>query len=123
MADLIQPTALRVLVCGGRNYTNNARVWGRLNLLHAEFGVAVVIHGAARGADMLGEYWAKANEVRDIPFKPDWDAYGPAAGPIRNKQMLDEGKPDLVIAFPGGKGTADMVWQAKERGVPVEEVS
>lgn len=116
-------TAKRVLVCGGRNYTNSARVCGRLNLLHTEFGIAVIIHGAQRGADMLGEYWAKANDIPDISFKPDWDAYGPAAGPIRNRRMLDEGKPDLVLAFPGGKGTADMVWQATEHGVPVEQVT
>ncbi len=113
----------RVVVCGGRNYTDNGKVWGRLNLLHAEHGIAVVIHGGARGADTLGEYWAKANDIPHIAFKPDWEAYGPAAGPIRNKRMLDEGKPDLVIAFPGGKGTADMVRQATEQGVTVEEVT
>lgn len=120
---LHQTTGLRVLVCGGRNYSDNAKVWDKLNLLHIRRGIGVVIHGAQRGADQLGEYWAKANDVLHIPFKPDWDAYGPAAGPIRNKRMLDEGKPDLVIAFPGGKGTADMIWQATERGIPVEQVS
>jgi len=113
----------RVLVCGGRNYRDNVRVNQCLNLLHAAFGITVVIHGRASGADMLGEYWAKANDVPHLAFKPNWEAYGPAAGPMRNKQMLDEGKPDLVIAFPGGKGTADMVRQARERGVPVEEIT
>jgi len=114
---------LRVLVCGGRNYRDNGKVWGRLNLLYAAKGISVIIHGGARGADMLGEKWAVANDIPHIAFKADWDAYGPAAGPIRNERMLVEGKPDLVLAFPGGKGTANMVWQATERGVPVEQVS
>lgn len=122
MADN-QTTGLRVLVCGGRNYRESAKVWGRLNVLHAEKGICAIIHGAQRGADQLGEYWAKANNIRHIPFKPHWDEYGPAAGPIRNREMLIDGKPDLVLAFPGGKGTADMIWQARERGLPVEEVS
>lgn len=57
--------------------------------------------------------------VEDFPA--DWERNGRAAGPIRNRQMLD-GKPDLVIAFPGGKGTADMVAEAKRRGIAVREV-
>jgi len=64
---------LRVLVCGGRNYRDGAKVWGRLNILHAERGIGAIIHGAQRGADQLGEYWAKANDIRHIPFKPHWD--------------------------------------------------
>ena len=114
--------SLRVLVCGGRNYRDNGTLWSRLNLIHAMHGISVVIHGGARGADMLGEKWAVLNDIPHVMFKPDWDAYGPAAGPIRNKRMLEEGKPDLVLAFPGGKGTANMIWQANECGVPVERV-
>jgi len=56
-----------------------------------------------------------------IPFPPEWKRYGPKAGPIRNKQMLDEGRPDLVVAFPGGNGTNDMVKKAKAAGIEVIE--
>ncbi len=49
----------------------------------------------------------------------EWSKYGRRAGPIRNKQMLDVGKPHLVVAFPGGAGTANMVKQAKAAGVPI----
>lgn len=52
-------------------------------------------------------------------FKADWDKHGKAAGPIRNQQMLDEGKPDLVLAFAGGKGTDDMCRRARAAGVEV----
>lgn len=46
-----------------------------------------------------------------------------SAGPKRNQRMLDKGKPDLVLAFPGGDGTADMVRKAKSAGVPIIEVA
>ena len=58
-----------------------------------------------------------ANGVVVEEFKADWDKFGRAAGPIRNAQMLREGKPDLVVAFPGGRGTANMVAQAKARAL------
>lgn len=50
---------------------------------------------------------------------PSWKDHGKAAGPIRNQLMLDDFKPDLVVAFPGGKGTADMVKKAQDAGVTV----
>jgi hypothetical protein len=82
-----------------------------------------IIHGGAAGADWCAGAVA---ELRDIPqsvFKADWKAHGRAAGPIRNQQMLDQGKPDLVLAFPGGRGTADMVRRAKAAGVEVREIA
>lgn len=123
MADAEQRPSMRimrVLVCGGRTYTDLGAVWSQLDAFHALQGpIDVVIHGGARGADLLAEKWAIANGVRHIAFKPDWEAYGLAAGPIRNAAMLAEGKPNLVIGFPGGKGTRDMVKQARETGVDV----
>ena len=82
----------------------------------------VIIHGAAKGADSLASEWAALNEVKEEVFPADWKTHGRAAGPIRNQQMLDEGKPDLVIAFPGGRGTADMVKRARKAGIEVMEV-
>ncbi len=81
-----------------------------------------LIHGAARGADsMAGQYGAEMG-LKVQAFPADWATHGRAAGPIRNRQMLVEGKPDLVIAFAGGRGTANMMVQAREAGVPVIEV-
>jgi hypothetical protein len=53
----------------------------------------------------------------------DWGQYGAPAGPIRNKTMLTQGRPDVVLAFPGGTGTADMKRQARRAGVRVVEVT
>lgn len=66
--------------------------------------------------------WAENNKVPQLCYLADWKTHGLNAGPIRNKQMLDEGKPDLVLAFPGGRGTANMVTQARKAGVRVVDV-
>ena len=83
--------------------------------------VAVVIHGAARGADTMAGAWAVARNVPVQAFPAQWDTFKKRAGPIRNQQMLTEGRPDLVIAFPGARGTAHMVGLAREAGVEVIE--
>lgn len=80
----------------------------------------IIIEGGAKGVDETAQDWAITNFVKDcLTFKADWDKYGKSAGYIRNKQMLDEGKPDLVVAFPGGKGTKMMIDLAKKAGVEV----
>jgi hypothetical protein len=80
------------------------------------------VTGGANGADHSAEDWAIDNGIVRRVFPADWDKHKRAAGPIRNKQMLVEGKPDLVLAFPGGKGTRNMVAQARSAGVDVIEV-
>lgn len=74
---------------------------------------------------VVGGTSARSKAERDLIYTtlegvfPRSATNGKAAGPIRNQRMLDEGKPDLVVAFPGGRGTADMVRRAKAAGVPV----
>lgn len=113
---------MKVLVCGGRHYTDTNRIFTVLDKLNEEHGIDCVIEGAANGADRLAGAWARARGKGLCEFPADWETHGRSAGPIRNKQMLDEGKPDLVVAFPGGRGTANMVWQAKKAGVSVIKV-
>jgi hypothetical protein len=110
---------MRVLVCGGRGFDDVARVFWALDELGP---VSALIHGCARGADTLAARWAVSRGVEEHRFPANWSRDGKAAGPIRNAQMLREGKPDLVVAFPGGRGTADMVAKAKAAGVHVIEV-
>lgn len=106
---------MRVLVCGGRNYDNYDIVSETLS----KFTVDAVITGGCSGADALAERWARENNVAVLLFPAQWDEHGRAAGPIRNQQMLDEGKPDLVLAFRGGKGTADMVRRAAKANIRI----
>jgi hypothetical protein len=121
---------MRVLVCGGRGYDNTDHVHNTLLDIHHKRGpISCVIHGCATGADNEAMIWAQSMDglggkrIRHAPFAADWNRHGKAAGPIRNQRMIDEGKPDLVVAFPGGRGTADMVKRAKAAGVEVIEVN
>lgn len=115
---------MRVLVCGGRSFGygkgQSKFIINTLNeLLDRD---VTIIQGGAYGADFFAKEYAKRNKIPYETYKADWEKYGRSAGYIRNKQMLDEGKPDLVIAFPGGKGTAMMIDIAKKAGVEVIEV-
>jgi hypothetical protein len=112
---------MRVLVCGGRDYSNMPLVFATLHDLNYAHGITTIIHGAASGADEIADKWAKERRIPCAVFRADWCQYGKSAGPRRNREMLLH-KPDLVVAFPGGRGTADMVRAAKAAGVPVQEV-
>lgn len=109
---------MRVLVCGGRDYFDYVTLARKLD----EFSPTELIHGAARGADSLADRYAREKGIPVQRFHADWQAYGKAAGPIRNKQMLLDSDPDLVVAFPGGKGTANMITTAKSHHYRVEVV-
>jgi hypothetical protein len=136
---------LRILVCGGRDYCMGMvkypitlgdcydqvqedydTFYGVMDTyLAPEYQPLSIISGGARGADNLAEEWAKERKVpiQVFPVTPhEWGKYGKRAGYLRNQKMLDEGKPDLVIAFRGGKGTRMMIELAEQAGVKVEKV-
>lgn len=106
---------MKVLVCGGRNYNDRNKV---SEVLGSLAGVTHVIHGDYRGADTLAKQWAEGMGVQPVNCPANWELFDSAAGPRRNRAMLALG-PDLVVAFPGGSGTADMVEAAREAGVEV----
>ena len=117
---------MKLLVCGGRDFGTTAQerfaLRDVLDLWHQRRPITTIIHGAARGADFLAGGWAemKGLSVHAYPVYPaQWEAQGKAAGHLRNARMLAEGRPDAVLAFPGGVGTADMVAKARAAGVPV----
>ncbi|MCK1520245.1 DUF2493 domain-containing protein [Bradyrhizobium sp. 17] len=112
-----------VLVCGGRDYDDARSLGMVLDAAHSANPIECLVHGAARGADTLAADWALEHDVLCKAYPADWDRDGKAAGPIRNQRMLDLGKPHMVVAFPGGKGTADMIRKAEAAGVPVVRVT
>jgi hypothetical protein len=113
---------MRVLVCGGRDFDNVPFIWSRMDRVYAEIKITHLIHGGAQGADTIAGDWARTKPIERYVCRADWDKHGKAAGPIRNARML-EWQPDLVVAFPGGKGTADMVQRARQAGIKVIEFS
>jgi hypothetical protein len=108
---------MRVIITGGRDYTDEQVVRNVINSLPAS---TTVIHGDAPGADTLAATAAIQAGLTVEAWPADWRTHGRGAGPRRNQAMLDAGA-DAVWAFPGGRGTADMVRRAREAGVPVFE--
>ena len=114
---------MRVLIYGGRDWNDSAATFNFLDQCAGDFNFdydTVIVSGMARGADTLGKEWAIANALAVDRFPADWEQYGKAAGHIRNQQMLDSGV-DIVIQFPGGRGTADMRRRLDKAGVKVVE--
>lgn len=114
---------MRVLVCGGRDYRDYDKISSTLKDLCSKDNKNTIIQGGARGADQSAKEFAGDFGIEYLTFHADWDKHGKAAGYIRNKQMLGEGKPDLVVAFPGGRGTANMVELAQAAGVETKIIS
>lgn len=108
---------MRVLVFGGRDYTDVSNIEYILDSYNRIFTIDVIIEGNAPGVDRIAGYWARKNKIDNVKFPAKWDEYGKAAGPIRNQQMIDEGNIDFAIAFPGGKGTADMLNRIKKANI------
>lgn len=117
---------MKLLVCGGRDYKDWLTILRVLDAVHAKRPVTLVITGAAVGADIRAVIWAALRGVPHTGWQyevtpEEWKRVGKSAGPLRNQRMLDEQKPDGVVAFPGGAGTADMVRRARDAGVKVYE--
>ena len=121
---------LRVLVCGGRDYSNVERLYKVLDWVDGSWEsaestgpISTIISGHARGADQLAEKYANEKNIPLEIYPAQWDVHGKSAGVIRNQEMLDEGLPDLVVAFPGGKGTAHMVKIAQKANVTMLQIT
>ncbi len=111
---------MRVLVCGSRHFHDKELMEDVLK----EWNIRTIIEGEARGADTLARQYAEKYGIDVCPFPALWDKHGRAAGPIRNTQMLREGKPDLVVAFlaKDSRGTQNMIDQAMKAGIDVRIV-
>lgn len=109
-----------LLVCGGRDFKDRNLVWKLLDLMLFD----VLVHGACpTGADFFADLWAKNRRTVKVKAYPaEWDKHGRSAGMYRNAFMLEDAKPNFVIAFPGGAGTLNMVGLAQGK-VPILKVN
>jgi len=111
---------MKVLICGDRNYKNVEMIRAWLSKLQ-DWGYTTLIEGEAKGADSIARDEARRMGLEVEPYPAEWKKYGKAAGPIRNRVMLTEGKPDLVVAFhteiEKSKGTKNMLEIAEKAGV------
>lgn len=114
---------MRTLICGSRNFNDTEMMRDVMHSLWRKMTpVTGVIHGGAKGADTLAGEWANSLMLPVFVYQACWDLHGTAAGPIRNQQMLVEGKPDIVVAFltsslSQSKGTRDMVARSRKANV------
>lgn len=121
-----QDNARIIIVCGGRDYQDRARVFAALDLAHSRKPITLIVHGACKrkgsdelsGADRWADEWAKERGVWVQPFPADWERLGPKAGPVRNQQMVDAGAHGCV-ALPGGSGTRDCATRCEAAGIRV----
>lgn len=111
---------MRFAVTGSREFDDIKENWLWVgSVLETIDRSATLVHGNARGVDEMCRRWWYGHNGRNIEAHPaDWLKHGKAAGPIRNQEMIDSGL-DFLIAFPGGKGTADMTKRAQKAGVPI----
>lgn len=121
---------MRVLVCGSRHFNNYWKLCQEMDYISEVYDFdnrqpITIISGTAKGADTLGERYATECGWELVRYPADWETHGKRAGPIRNSQMLREGKPDLVVAFlaPNSRGTKHMIEIAEKAGVKVVVVN
>lgn len=120
----------RVLVTGGRDYTDEAALFAALDALAQRHAITCIIHGACVdkrtgklcGADKIAEDWAISREIPYCGMPARWTPEGRAAGPLRNDRMIKLWRPEVVVAAPGGDGTASCVGIARAAGIEVIEV-
>jgi len=120
---------MRLIVSGGRDFVDVPLLWRTLDELAAESAIELLIEGASdqitgpyKGADYWAHQWALARQVPCLRQPAKWGEHGKAAGPIRNGEMIKQYQMDYLLAFPGGRGTADMIKQAERAGLGVQIV-
>lgn len=114
---------MKVLVFGGRKYTDRGRLWQALYAIHKATPITCIVHGSAPGADTIAEDWAKTNQIKYIGTPAQWDTFGTAAGPKRNARVIEE-NPDIELAVvaPGDRGTSDMFGCCARAGIWVVNI-
>ena len=119
---------MRLLICGDRNWDSLSVIYTAVcNILSIQWAtgseITWIIEGEAKGADLMGRQVAANLGIPIKSYPANWNNWGKSAGPIRNRVMLKEGNPDLILAFhdniSSSKGTKDMITIARRKGVPV----
>lgn len=104
---------MKIIVTGGRNFTRTEAMFDVLDMMDPD----IVVQGGALGADALARLWAVSRGKTFITVPADWARWGKMAGTMRNANMLQLHRDaSLVLAFPGGRGTADCLARARDMG-------
>jgi len=106
-----------VVATGGRAYEGDAEAEDQFKKVLQLVDAQVLRHGGCSGADEFADDVARRMRLIVEIYEADWSTYGRAAGPIRNRTMVNGA--DVLIAMPGGRGTADCIRAAKKAGLEV----
>lgn len=109
------------IVCGGRDYGDRERVYSNLDRVNEKCQIHLIIEGGANGADTLARDWALNRGIQVATFHANWNRFKGYAGPLRNQAMANM-RPDGLIAFPGGKGTAGMIKICEDMDIKVMKI-
>ena len=106
---------MKTIIAGSRNITDVKVVTRAIE--RSGIKISLVLSGKAKGVDILGELWARENNISVEGFLPDWKRYGRAAGLKRNIEMIENA--DALIAIWDGKsrGTAHTIKEARKKGI------
>lgn len=115
--------AVVIAVTGGRDYDDRERVFAKLDKYHERYKFTHLLHGSARGLDSLADAWTDTKRgVQSVSCRAHWSRDRKAAGAIRN-HMMAVLRPKVLLAFPGGAGTSDMVKQCQRLGIKVIHIN
>ena len=119
----------RIIVAGGRDFTDYALLSETLDVILERYTLheVQIVSGCCHGADALGEQYAREHGIPMVRFPADWQAYGKAAGPIRNRKMAEYAAESygMLVAFWDGKsrGTASMIRLAEKYGLRIKTIT
>lgn len=107
---------MRVVIAGSRTFYYMYRL--EESIKKSGLDITEVVCGMARGVDELGYRWAREHDIPIKEFPADWNRYGKAAGPIRNKEMAEYSDAAIVLMYPDSRGSANMVLCMHELNKP-----
>lgn len=110
---------MKTIIAGSRTLTDYALV--EQTVLDSGFLITEVVSGGSKGADTLAEVWAVVNHIPFVEFSADWESYGRAAGPIRNKEMADYAEALILIWDGKSKGSQSMLKEAEKKKLKIYE--
>ena len=112
---------MKLAIVGSRDFTDYRRLSRIIDKVKGE--ITLIVSGGARGADTLGERYAKEKAIPYLIFPANWDKYGKQAGILRNQDIVDNA--DAMVAFlaPESKGTRDSIKRAQAKNIPIHIVN
>jgi hypothetical protein len=105
---------MKLIVAGSREFGNYQLLTKHLDEINSKYGITEIVSGTAKGADSLGELYAKIHNIPIKRFPADWNKYGRSAGYIRNKDMAHYADACICFWVNKSKGTGHMINLAKE---------